>query len=245
MSASPFSNHPQRPRMPIALDHVFICCEAGAPEAQALLDVGLVEGTGNVHPGQGTANRRFFFDGGFIELLWVHHPLEAQSALTAPTRLWPRWQASTGLRTPEACPFGLAFGPTGAEVLEPPFTTWPYRPSYLPAGKEIQFAQGTPLHEPELFYLAWAHTQASSQAQPKAHPNGLLRLCGASVGLPAHHLDTGLSAAAAAAQAAGLVRFHAAERFELRLSFEGRVAVEFDLRPALPLVLSTGRLTAP
>jgi hypothetical protein len=36
-------------------------CEAEAPEATAQMRLGLVEGPGNLHPGQGTACRRFFF----------------------------------------------------------------------------------------------------------------------------------------------------------------------------------------
>lgn len=54
------------------LDHVFIWTAAGAPEADLLRDFGLTEGPPNVHPGQGTANRRFFFHNAMLELLWVH-----------------------------------------------------------------------------------------------------------------------------------------------------------------------------
>ena len=53
------------------LDHVFIMCAVGGPEAVALSRLGLKEGSANTHPGQGTASRRFFFRNGYIELLWV------------------------------------------------------------------------------------------------------------------------------------------------------------------------------
>jgi hypothetical protein len=43
-------------------------CSKGAPEAEALLRVGLREGAGNTHPGQGTACRRFFFENAYLEL---------------------------------------------------------------------------------------------------------------------------------------------------------------------------------
>lgn len=217
--------------MTIALDHIFICCDPAGPEASALLDAGLVEGSGNVHPGQGTSNRRFFFHGGFIELLWVSNAAEAQSALTAPTRLWPRWQG----RKLGACPFGIAFSPTGKDVANPPFATWAYKPTYLPADKQIWFAQGTTLKEPELFYLAWPHAQTSLATQPKEHLNGLVRLQAASVGLP---FDTQITAASAAAQAAGLLQFYVADRYELQLFFEGKQPVLIDLRSTLGLVLS-------
>jgi hypothetical protein len=67
------------------IDHIFICAQPGAPEAEALVRFGLVEGSGNTHPGQGTANRRFFFDNAFIELLWLVNAAEADSATTRPT----------------------------------------------------------------------------------------------------------------------------------------------------------------
>jgi hypothetical protein len=47
--------------MTIKLHHFFIIAEPGAPEADLLSGIGLIEGTRNDHPGQGTANRRFFF----------------------------------------------------------------------------------------------------------------------------------------------------------------------------------------
>jgi hypothetical protein len=217
--------------MAIALDHLFICCEPGGPEAQALLDIGLVEGSGNVHAGQGTANRRFFFQDGFLELLWVHDPEQAQSPLTAPTRLWQRWST----RKAGSCPFGVAFRPAGSVVDTPPFDTWTYSPGYLPKEKQILFAQNTSLQEPELFYLAWPHPQLSAAAQPKDHPNGLRRLLSTSVGLP---VNTPLSAASMAVQAAGVLQYHVASQYELKLTFTGRQAVVFDLSPTLPLVLS-------
>jgi hypothetical protein len=223
--------------MSIALDHVFICCDEYGPEAEALIRIGLIEGSMNVHPGQGTANRRFFFHGGFIELLWVSNPEEAQSSLTAPTKLWPRWAA----RKQGACPFGIAFSSTAADVPEPPFSAWPYRPINLPPTKSIMFADHTKLHEPELFYLGWSNPQASAASQPKEHANGLLRLIAASVGiLP----GTPLSASSLAVQSAGLLRFHTATQYELTLSFEATQSVTFDLRPTLPLIISGSRHAA-
>ena len=52
--------------MTLRLHHVFIHTAVGAPAARDLLDAGLVEGSPNTHPGQGTANRRFFFESGFL-----------------------------------------------------------------------------------------------------------------------------------------------------------------------------------
>src|SRR5215207_3796823 len=131
--------------MALELDHVFICCSPGAPEADALVRLGLSEGSRNTHPGQGTANRRILFGNAFLELLWVSEPLEARSEQTRRTRLWERWSQ----RALGACPFGIVFRPTGTNVEPAPFATWAYRPNYLPPAVAIEFAEGVPLEEPE------------------------------------------------------------------------------------------------
>src|SRR3954468_18678174 len=93
--------------MPATVDHVFICTAAGAPAARALREFGLVEGSPNRHPGQGTANRRFFFRNAMLELLWVEDAAEAQSEQTRDTRLWQRWSAPG----PDVSPFGIILRP--------------------------------------------------------------------------------------------------------------------------------------
>ncbi|HZM51635.1 MAG TPA: VOC family protein, partial [Vicinamibacteria bacterium] len=103
-----------------ALDHVFVCCAEGAPEAQRLARLGLSEGSFNTHPGQGTASRRFFFANAYLELFWVADAREARSALAAPTRLWPRWSA----RGAEASPFAIILRPDDGGNAAPPFASW-------------------------------------------------------------------------------------------------------------------------
>jgi hypothetical protein len=136
----------------LALDHVFICCSVGAPEAAALVRLGLQEGSPNQHPGQGTACRRFFFANAYLELLWVSDEEEAQSEAVRRTRLWERW-STRGVGT---CPFGIVLRPDPPGDSNPPFETCAYCPPYLPSGKAIELAVGTPLSEPEFFYLRFA-----------------------------------------------------------------------------------------
>jgi hypothetical protein len=114
--------------MAAELDHLFICVSRGAAEASALAAFGLNEGKPNVHPGQGTACRRFFFRNGYIELLWVSNEAEAQSEAIRPTHLWERWVG----RGSGSCPFGIGFRPGAHQVASPPFPAWEYRPPYLP-----------------------------------------------------------------------------------------------------------------
>lgn len=63
------------------VDHVFVSASRGAPEARKLIELGLLEGSPNRHPGQGTANRRFFFANAMLELSWVR--IFAPGAATA------------------------------------------------------------------------------------------------------------------------------------------------------------------
>ena len=224
--------------MTISLDHVFICTAVNAPEAQALLTFGLIEGSSNVHPGQGTANRRFFFEGGFIELLWVANPVDAQSELTTPTRLWDRWSGSVNSQNTrqnaQICPFGIGFSAIGEAAAPPPFESWAYHPRYLPADKSILFAKGTPLSEPELFYLSWPNPQTSSAIQPKQYKAPLQRMLSVSVGMTR---VPNLSAAAQKAVSAGLLKFHTSAAYELVIDFQASEAVTLDLRQSLGLVL--------
>src|SRR5690348_10839908 len=166
--------------MSLELDHVFICCTAGGAEADGLLRLGLLEGSSNTHPGQGTENRRFFFDNAFIELLWVSNPSDAQSPLTRRTRLFERWSQ----RAAGACPFGIGFRPAGTMVEKPPFPSWQYAPAYLPSGFSIQFAEGTSLQEPELFYLPWPRRSDTKSSQPTAHAVPLRVISSVVVGVP-------------------------------------------------------------
>ena len=52
-------------------DHLFICVENPKDVVEELRLFGLTEGASNQHPGQGTENRRFFFENSFIELLFI------------------------------------------------------------------------------------------------------------------------------------------------------------------------------
>jgi len=125
----------------IELDHIFILTATGAPVADSLIKLGFEEGPRNEHPGQGTSNRRFFFEQSFLELLWIHDEQEVQSSVVAPTHLWDRsrWQ-QTGYS-----PFGLCVRPSeevlsqGESIVLP--DTWVYKPPYLPSELQIDVAK--------------------------------------------------------------------------------------------------------
>lgn len=215
--------------MTLNLHHIFVCTSVGAPEAQTLLDAGLVEGSGNIHPGQGTANRRFFFDRGYLELLWVHDKVEARAELTAPTRLWDRWVE----RGQTTNPFGLCLSSSSGLDDNLAFPTWTYQPDYLPARRSILFADNQPLTEPEIFILDWPQDQSSPATEPTNHPLGLIELQCVSIGMPAPGSN---SESLDALRDAGVLAVHISDSPELVIKFRSRQEVQLSL-PELGLCL--------
>jgi hypothetical protein len=214
-----------------AIDHVFVLCSFGAPEAEDLVRVGFAEGPSNVHPGQGTACRRFVFTNAYLELVWVSDPAEAQSEAARPTRLWERWSN----RGSAACPFGIILrpapdSPAGAPA---PFPAWRYAPSYMPPGTAIEIAEGTSVAEPEIFYLGFQRGSALSRAAGE----GTIRRSKSLVHVSVLGPLGPLSPAAQALQAAGLVSFRDANAYSMQLRLDGMDHGRADLRPALPLRL--------
>jgi len=223
--------------MNVELDHVFVCCDVGAPEAAFLARQGVLEGSGNTHPGQGTANRRFFFSNTFLELLWVSDPAEAQSAAVLPTRLWERWFR----RAAGACPFGLVFRPRAVSIAEAPFPCWSYRPSYLPNGFSIEVGRGMAIGEPQLFYLPFARRPDPSRREPRTHPAGIDRITHVSVSIPPGQKT---SPALERALDAGLLAVRSGPDYLLELGFEGERSATLDLRPGLRLLFIPHRTRA-
>lgn len=111
--------------MSLQLDHIFIITKPDAPVASQLLALGLNEGNSNVHPGQGTSNRRLFFDNFTIELLFISDAHEAANGAGKQLGLLQRSEDEA------ACPFGLV-----TRVLDtasnPDFPAWQYFPDYFP-----------------------------------------------------------------------------------------------------------------
>lgn len=132
------------------LDHLFVLCEPGAPEADELVAAGLIEGPHYVHQGQGTSNRLFFFNEFYLEFLWVHDEAEARSSQTAPTKLWERWSQ----RQRGASSLGLCLRPSQPKfAAQKPFAGFEYQPYYLPTTDSIWIADQL-IEAPMMFYLA-------------------------------------------------------------------------------------------
>lgn len=165
------------------VDHVFILVAEEAPEADLLVEFGLVEGSANTHPGQGTANRRFFFHTMMLELAWISNPDEAKSGQIRPTGLWDHWKN----RDQKASPFGIILRPaTGQQHEQYPFKGWHYKPQYLP--DHLSFWVGDhsdKLAEPLLFYIPFGErTDARKPSRPLDHRPGFQEVTAINIRMP-------------------------------------------------------------
>ena len=223
--------------MSVELDHIFICTEVGASEADQLVAFGLTEGTSNQHPGQGTANRRFFFHNAMLELVWVHDEREAQSPPIAPTRLWNRWS----YRFSGYSPFGICLRPSVQHAVsgrpaELPFATWEYRPPYLPPGTRIDVATGTAASEPLVFATPFSgrpDALPEERRQPLVHPKEVVEITGLRITLPR---GKPISGVVRTLQRAGVVSFESGNGHLAEIEFDhGSQGQSADFRPLLPL----------
>ncbi len=211
--------------MTYEIDHIFILADPHAPSADKLVQAGITEGASNIHQGQGTTNRRFFFNNNMIEFLWVHDEAEAISDPTLPTQLLPRWQE----RSKSASPFGICFRPTADEV-NPPFPSWDYTPQYLPEGYTIQIANTVnQLEEPFLFFANWI----KAPTQKVRHEAGLENITAVDITHPYADLS---SPSIDAIQ--HLVTFITGDSHRLTITFDNhRQGKILDLQPNLPIII--------
>ncbi len=215
--------------MGLELDHVFIFVSEGAPEADALLRFGLLEGEPNIHPGQGTSNRRFFFSNMMLELLWVSNIDEAKSELTKPIMLWERWCG----RSDNTSPFGIILRSSNEEI---PFNGWEYKPKYLPDG--LSFLVGNnaeSLNEPIIFILPIGGRPNSwKKSQPLQNRSGFNKITSLSIKMP--KISSG-SSTLKALRRLEAISFKESENHVMKIGFDGEIKGQSkDFRPQLPLI---------
>jgi hypothetical protein len=170
------------------LDHVFIFTESPEQVASSLHSFGLIEGSPNTHPGQGTACRRFFFENAYLELVWVSSEEEVKSQDIAETQLWQRSQ----YRKTHYCPFGICFrnsnseNNSGALIFE---DGWKYKPPYIPEGIYVNVASNTNYPaEPMLFEMPFFRRTpkdySPERIQPLNHARGFTEITKVILALP-------------------------------------------------------------
>lgn len=215
------------------VDHIYICTEKKAPAGEKLIDFGLIEGFCNTHPGQGTANRRFYFHNMMLELLWVESLNEVQSERTKPMRLYERCEE----RKRDISPFGIGFRPTYELDERAPFKSWDYHPIYLPNFLKIQVAEDTELSEPMYFYLSFVKRQdeyEEGKKEPMNHKIPLREVTNIKVYV---NQKNDLSEAARIINDLDHISIKLSEENLLELEFDNGVHGKLqDFRPELPLM---------
>ena len=217
----------------LELDHLFICVQRDAPEAERLAWFGLLEGRRRKHKGQGTANVCFFFRNAMLELIWVCDEEEVRSPLVRPTRLWERWR----WRETACCPFGVCFRPAGESRQPLPFSTWAYKPPYIPEGMSIPIATNSErCHEPLIFVSTPGRRPdrfPEGQRPPLEHAVGYQEITDVRVVLP---LRDSLSPELRKIQELGLISVLAGDEYRMEICFdEGKARQEAPFVPELPL----------
>lgn len=150
------------------IDHIFIFTDDNGKVANELVEFGLTEGSSRIHKGQGTTNRKFYFDNFYFEILWVHNSIELRSEQTKPTGLWRRSEYKTNGYSP----FGLCM--VNIDETKHIFNNaFKYQPDYFPKDQVIDIIKNE--HQPDLpwtFRLPFKG-QNRNIDEPKSHKNGI------------------------------------------------------------------------
>ncbi|MEC5341728.1 VOC family protein [Brenneria populi] len=198
------------------VDHILICSPNRANIADALVNAGFAEGSGNSHPGQGTANRRFFFNNAYLEFLYLEESLELTPADRDKLDIRRRFNRADHGRSP----FGVGFRPS--ELNEnAPFPHWVYKPSYLPDGYSINVGDAS-TNEPLWFFLDFVcrpDRLPSAKQQPLNHPCGVATLTSVRLSVSK---GTALSPATQRIIESGAVAVNFDTRHSLEMTFDHR-----------------------
>jgi hypothetical protein len=155
------------------IDHIFIFTNDNGKIADELVQFGLTEGSSRVHLGQGTTNRKFYFENFFLEILLVHNEQELNSEVTKKTGLWQR--ADFNLKN---SPFWLCI--VNTDETESLFqNAFKYQPEYFPIGMHINILKNEHnLDLPWTFRLPFKG-QKKNETEPTDHKCGLRTLTSA------------------------------------------------------------------
>jgi hypothetical protein len=211
--------------MPFVLDHFLILTEEGAPQAELLSKIGLVEGPPDIHPGQGTANRRFFFENAMLELAYVR---DRQEALSGPGK---RLRLIERAKRAQSSPFGVVIKALDASS-KPLFSGWQYFADYLAPDMYLLVGDNSDILDEPLCVLMPADLSRPAIRPPSTYPFTVvtqLRL-GVPVGEP--------SIALKAVGELERVKVELGTPHHMEVVFNGgRDSFLRDFRPALPLTI--------
>jgi len=197
------------------IDHIFIFSNQHGEESDELIKFGLTEGSNRTHQGQGTTNRKFYFENFFLEILWVTSEQEIRSPITSITKLWERSQfLDNGYSR-----FGLCLANT-TEIDSLFEESEIYQPSYLPDGMGINIItnQDSP-------YLPWTfrlpyRTKKKVMEEPIRHTNGIKSLTKVEFIIPTNFQKAGF---VNSFDYQDFITFRSGEKLSLILEFDNRL----------------------
>ncbi len=197
------------------IDHIFIFSTHGGKEAEKLVEFGLTEGSSRVHPGQGTTNRKFYFENFFLEVLWVIYETEIRSELTSKTKLYERSQFFKN----DFSPFGLCL--VNSKLTDELFgQSQIYQPNYFPKGMSIDII--TNEKNPNLpwtFRLPY-RDEKKAHNEPINHLNGIRKLTKSEFEIPLDKDEKGFKTYF---QSSKNISFKNGERNRLTLEFDHKI----------------------
>lgn len=194
-----------------------------------LVDFGFAEGSNRVHPGQGTANRKIYFENFFLEIVWVHNEAEIRNESVSKTKLWER---SDFLNN--------GYSPFGLGVVNTPDTdklfgsAIRYQPEYFQTGTTFDI-----LTNEQNPYLPWIFRMPlavpKKQNEPIDHTNGIRKLTKAVFEIHTKEVSTEF---ASLLEANAAVEFHQSSRNALTLEFDNGRKRKIEKFDRLNLVIS-------
>jgi len=204
------------------VDHIFIFVNS-KEEAEALVDFGLSEGSGNVHKGIGTANRRFFFNNFYLEILWVENESEAKSA--EEIGIWERYKhKESGYSR-----FGVCFTNTkNTDYIFEKAIVW--KPMFLQNDEHVDILTSKNL--PWVFRFP-PNRQKNLKDEPRKHKAGLKQLNKVVMSIDTIDFSDELNAI----KSNTIVEFKKAERNALVLEFDNAKSGKIQTFENLDLVI--------
>lgn len=196
----------------ITTDHIFIFSKKQGAEADQLANFGWTEGSSRRHVGQGTINRKFYFDNFFLEILWVIEEEEIKNKNTALTTLWQRSQFLHNGYSP----FGLCL--VNNEASDDLFHECEaYQPDYFSQGMIIDvLPKGQTPYLPWTFRLPF-RTDQKEKKESTIHLNGIQQLTKVTFGIPKIEKENTFMDCFAQS---GTINFTAAPVLNLQLEFD-------------------------
>ncbi|MFC1748457.1 hypothetical protein ACFL2V_06580 [Pseudomonadota bacterium] len=213
--------------MAIDLDHIFILTHPGAALADSVADVGLIEGSCNTHPGQGTANRRFFFANTTLEFLYVRDAMEAENGPGSRLRFVER-AASLN-----ASPFGLIVRSANETEADIHFPGWKYYPDYFNGQYRFHVGENSDKFEEPLCICMPINLPQRKKMPKPENPDWVLTEL--RIAVPVSEPSETL---VEIANCDGVsIRLNKPHRMELVFN-EGRAGMLKDFSPELPMAIS-------